>query len=84
MEDNGRAIGENKYIQLVGDSSYVLYLIHFPLISIVLKISMFIQIGRFGAVGAIITYLFILILCLVVAIVFHLKIERPIMRYLRR
>lgn len=64
---------------LLGDASYALYLIHFPLISIICKVA--IMLGLSGIMGAIVTYIIALFLCLGSALVFHLWIEKPILRY---
>jgi exopolysaccharide production protein ExoZ len=82
-EDKGTIIGNQRWLQLLGDSSYALYLIHYPLISILLKLSLFLQLNKFGAIGAIIAYIAIFSACLISAVVFHLWIEKPVVAYLR-
>jgi peptidoglycan/LPS O-acetylase OafA/YrhL len=62
----------------LGDSSYALYLIHFPLISMFCKLAVFI--GLRGAAGALLAYVSILGACLAAAIALHLAVEKPIMR----
>jgi len=82
-EDNGNAIGSHKWLQVLGDSSYALYLMHYPLISILCKFSLLLGMNEFGYLGAAVVYIIILCLCLVSAVVFHLYAEKPIIKYLR-
>lgn len=65
---------------MLGDASYALYLIHYPLISIVCKAA--IALGLSGLLGATITYVVALVLCIGSAVVFHLWVEKPLLRYL--
>lgn len=69
-----------RWATLLGDASYALYLIHFPLISVVCKIA--IAAGFGGVWGAIATFLIGVIACVAVSVFFHLYIERPLLRYL--
>jgi len=74
----------HKWFQLLGDASYALYLIHFPLISLMCKVAIALHLQTLGMTGAIITFIVIFAVCIVVAVVFHLWVERPIARYFRR
>lgn len=82
-EDNGLIIGEHSWLQTLGNSSYTLYLIHFPLISILCKLCLSIQLNKLGLLGGFIAYFAIFGICLIVAVVFHLWIEKPVLQYLR-
>lgn len=82
-EDRGCVIGGSKWLQVLGDSSYALYLIHYPLISILCKFSMLLQLKKWGGVGALLSYGLIFVACLGSAVLFHLWLERPLTRYLR-
>lgn len=82
-EDNGFIIGGNYWFQLLGDSSYALYLIHFPLISILCKLALFANINKLGFVGALVSYLLIFFTCLICSVVFHLWIEKPLASHIR-
>lgn len=62
---------------LLGNSSYVLYLIHYPLISLACKIA--IASGLTGFIGATITWGLTLIVCVAASVLIHLIIERPIL-----
>jgi exopolysaccharide production protein ExoZ len=66
---------------LLGDASYVLYLVHYPVISSLCKLSM--RILPHTIVGASIAYTIILVACLGIAIGIHLWIEKPLLSSLR-
>lgn len=83
-EDEGYIIGGHSWMQTLGDSSYALYLIHFPLISLLCKFSLTIQLNKLGILGALIAYVAILCASLVGAVMFHLWIEKPIATYFRK
>lgn len=69
-----------RWATLLGDASYALYLIHFPLISVVCKIS--IAAGLSGVWGSIAAFLIGVFACVAVSLVFHLYVEKPVLRYL--
>ena len=83
LEDTGRVVCGNKAMQLLGDSSYALYLIHYPLISSLCKLSLLFQLNKFGVTGALIAYLFIFFACIMSSVAFHLWVEKPITAYIR-
>jgi peptidoglycan/LPS O-acetylase OafA/YrhL len=60
---------------LLGDMSYVLYLVHYPVISIACKIGK--SAGLSGTAGATLCGAVTLGLCLLIAFVLHKAIERP-------
>lgn len=60
---------------LLGDSSYVLYLTHYPIISLACKLA--IAAGLSGFTGATITWVVTLTMCVAVAALIHLIFERP-------
>jgi len=68
-------------LALLGDASYSLYLIHFPLISILCKLMVFI--GLAGRFGALIAFPTLLTACILSALAFYVTIERPMLRWLR-
>jgi exopolysaccharide production protein ExoZ len=61
---------------LLGDASYVLYLIHYPLISVLCKIAK--AVGLTGLGGAVLTWAATLTVCIGAAVLVHLLIERPL------
>lgn len=67
-------------LQLLGDASYVLYLVHYPLISALSKIC--VRLLPRTYFGAAIAYGVILGACLTVAVAVHLWIEKPLLRSL--
>ena len=83
LEDKGRIIGGYKWIQILGDSSYALYLLHVPLISVLCKLSTLIQLNKLEITGAVIAYFLIFGACLICSVAFHIWIEEPVTRYLR-
>jgi exopolysaccharide production protein ExoZ len=82
-ENKGRAILGYGWMQMLGDSSYALYLIHYPLISILCKFFLLIKLDNFGIVGAMFVYCFIFCLCLISSVIFYLWIEKPIAAYFK-
>jgi exopolysaccharide production protein ExoZ len=77
-EDSGQLRIKNRWMPLLGDSSYSLYLIHYPVISALCKLMIFI--GLAGSVGAAIAYPVILCACVFASVGFHLLVEKPILR----
>lgn len=84
LEDGGRVVFGHRWMQLIGDASYSLYLLHFPLVSILCKLAMMVHLNMLGFLGAIITYISIFCISVVSALLFHLNIEKPIASYLKR
>jgi exopolysaccharide production protein ExoZ len=79
-EDGGHLKIGNRWLPLLGDSSYALYLIHYPLISVMCKCMIFI--GLSGNAGAAVAYPVVLCSCVFASVGFHLWVERPILRVL--
>lgn len=80
IEDTGRAFGGQRAWQLLGGASYALYLIHYPIVSLVTKAM--IRIGLHGVTGAIVTLAAAVCVSVTVAVAFHLRIEQPLLRAL--
>ena len=70
----------NRWMPLLGDSSYSLYLIHYPLISALCKL--LIYAGLAGTAGAIVAYPVILCVCVSASLAFHSLLESPLIRAL--
>ena len=83
MENEGIVIGGQKWLQLLGNSSYALYLMHFPLISILCKLFAHLGLNHYGVMGAILSYCSIFSACVISAVVFHLWVEIPTIMFLR-
>jgi peptidoglycan/LPS O-acetylase OafA/YrhL len=79
-EDSARLRITNRWVPLLGDASYALYLIHFPLISVLCKLMMLM--GLAGVAGAAIAYPLILSACVLAALAFHIVVEKPMLRAL--
>lgn len=79
-EDAGQLTTRNRYLPLLGDASYALYLIHYPLISALCKLLR--ALGLSGVGGAAIAFFVILLACVLVAVSFHILVERPLLRSL--
>jgi peptidoglycan/LPS O-acetylase OafA/YrhL len=71
-------------MQKLGDSSYALYLIHYPLISILCKLALLAHLNSLGVMGAIISFILIFAACLSSSLLFHQWVEKPIAAYLRK
>jgi peptidoglycan/LPS O-acetylase OafA/YrhL len=69
------------WIPLLGDASYSLYLIHFPIIVVLCKFAMYT--GTNGAVGAVVYSPIILAACVFSAVAFYTYIEQPILGWFR-
>ncbi len=70
------------FMTTFGDASYALYLIHSPIVSVMCKLAM--ALGLRGLLGASVSYVVILAVCIFGSIAFYLWVERPIQRYLSR
>jgi exopolysaccharide production protein ExoZ len=81
-ENDGHLRINSRWVSFLGESSYSLYLIHYPLISALCKFMIYV--GLAGRPGAIVAYPFILGACICASVGFHLRVERPILRALSR
>jgi len=69
----------HKLVQKLGDASYFLYLIHFPLISLLCKLA--VAIGLKGVFGAAISFVLISIICVLFSFVGNILIEAPMQNF---
>ena len=76
-EDNGTLRVQSRLVSVLGDSSYVLYLVHFPVISALCKLA--VLAGLRGVSGAFVVFPVIVTACVAAAAIIHLRIERPIL-----
>jgi peptidoglycan/LPS O-acetylase OafA/YrhL len=79
-EDGGRLPTSHRWLSCLGDASFALYLIHFPLISALCKAM--VALGLHGLTGAIVSFPLILACCIAVSLAFHERIEKPLLRLL--
>jgi peptidoglycan/LPS O-acetylase OafA/YrhL len=77
-EDAGRLRIASEWPVQMGNASYALYLIHFPLISVLSKVA--VRIGLHGLLGALVAAPIMVGLCLLSAIGFYRFVEKPLMR----
>lgn len=78
MEDRGMAKDWNHpWLLKLGDASYALYLIHFPLISLLCKVAM--KIGLNGLTGTVLTFVSVFLLCLLSAVLLNNAVEKPLL-----
>jgi len=82
-EAAGRVLGGGRRMQVLGDASYALYLVHYPLISILCKVAVALGMAKLGLSGAVVSYGVIFLACLAAAVAFHLWMEKPAMSCLR-
>ncbi|HXO75802.1 MAG TPA: acyltransferase [Puia sp.] len=79
-----RSNGFNRFLLLLGDASYSLYLIHTLLLAVLFKL--FIRLGIHGQSAWVCVLLFVLsgFLCVLTGIAMHLKIEKPLLSVLNK
>lgn len=82
-EERGLPVGRHPWIQTLGDASYALYLIHFPLVSVLTKAAVWLGLPRLGKAGVVGTIVAEVILCVGVAVPFHLWVEKPMLGWIR-
>lgn len=82
-EEQGGAVGGHPWIQLTGDSSYALYLMHYPLVSLMTRIAMALGLKRYGLPGAAVLFVAEMVACVGSAVLFHRVIERPMLGWFR-
>jgi exopolysaccharide production protein ExoZ len=76
-----RRPGERWWLEL-GDASYVLYLVHLPLMVILCKTALWLGLQRAGVLGAMTAYVAILPACVAAAVALHRLLEKPLLRVL--
>lgn len=81
-ENAGAIVWRHPAVAALGDSSYALYLVHYPLISLLCKAAM--AAGLKGPGGAALAFVSALALCVLAAHAFHRLVERPLLRRLNR
>jgi peptidoglycan/LPS O-acetylase OafA/YrhL len=71
---------DNRSITVVGDASYAMYLIHFPMIAVLCKAA--VALGLHGPTGAGVAFIGIFFCCIGASVLFYLYLERPMLRAL--
>lgn len=80
LEQAGAIVWRSPVVRRLGDASYALYLLHFPVMSVLCKVAA--KMGLKGAFAAALSFVVIMIACVLAALVFHKLVERPILRWL--
>lgn len=83
-EEKGWIPGRHPFIQTLGDASYALYLLHYPMVSVLTRIAVGLGLARFGFWGAALALVLEVAICVATAMAFHLWIEKPILNWLRQ
>jgi peptidoglycan/LPS O-acetylase OafA/YrhL len=77
--EEGGKVAED-FLSRLGNSSYALYLMHFPLVAVFSKVAM--RLLPTSRPGAVVALAMIVPCCVVIAEVFHRVVERPVLRFL--
>ena len=81
MENKGFDF-KNKFFSMGGNASYSMYILHFPVLSVVAKIAVGLELE--GRIHMISVFLFSIVLVFSLSIFIFYFLERPMTRYLRR
>ena len=68
----------NRFTAVVGDASYALFLLHFPLLALLTRLA--VAAGLQGVGGMLLAFVFILATCVAASVAFHQWIERPLLK----
>jgi exopolysaccharide production protein ExoZ len=80
-EDAGRLVVTGRWPGLLGDASYALYLLHIPVISVLVKL--FARLGASGTGTLVLLFALTFAACVGTAVLFHWYVERPMLGWLR-
>jgi exopolysaccharide production protein ExoZ len=80
LEERGVALARGPIARSLGDASYALYLLHFPIISALCKLTA--KWGLTGPLAAAATFAVIFTVCVMASVLFHRAIERPLLQWL--
>jgi exopolysaccharide production protein ExoZ len=83
-ERSGCVIGGNVLLQVLGNASYSLYLIHFPLLSVLCKLCVIWGMNDKGIFVTCIAYIIVLFLTIFISVKFHTLVEMPLTKWLRK
>lgn len=82
LESAGQMSVRSQFLRDIGDASYAIYLIHYPLVALVCKLG--VKVMPFNGFGVAATLIAALAASLVVGIGFHKCIEAPLLRRLNK
>lgn len=80
LEERGVALARGPIARSLGDASYALYLLHFPIISALCKLTA--KWGLTGPLAAAASFAVIFTVCVMASVLFHRAIERPLLQWL--
>lgn len=80
LEERGVALARGPITRSMGDASYALYLLHFPIISALCKLTA--KWSLSGPLAAAASFVVIFAVCVMVSVLFHRAIERPLLQWL--
>lgn len=80
-EEAGALAPKQRWLAVFGDASYALYLLHIPVISVLCKL--FARLGVSGPLALSAVFVFVVLACIGVSVLFHLAVERPMLARLR-
>lgn len=83
LERAGQSLSGGKCLQLCGDASYSLYLLHYPLISLLCKMAVMCGLSDKGPLVDIASFIALFSICVIASIVLHVYFEKPSIRILR-
>ncbi len=72
-----------KKLNLLGNASYSLYLLHYPIMVVVAKIFVILDLVSYKITTAVIAFFVIFFTCIIASIIFHLKIEIPVIKFFK-
>lgn len=81
-ERAGKVYGGQRWLQLLGDASYSIYLVHYPLISAGCKVA--VALGLRGESAALLVYPVLLAAAVLAGVGLHLAVEKPLISRLNR
>ena len=81
-EAEGALVVRKRWPGLLGDSSYALYLLHIPVISVLVKVVAGLHVSNPAALVA--AYLSIFLCCVALSVLFYAGIERPMLAWFKR
>ena len=81
-EASGALVVRKRWPDLLGDASYALYLLHIPVISVLMKLTLALRVSN--PLLLVLAYLLMFGCCQWLAVLFHLHVEKPMLRWFRR
>ena len=80
-EDAGTLVLRHRWLGLLGDASYSLYLMHIAIISLLVKLVL--RSGLTSRPLLVVAFVAIFVVCVACSVLFHRFVERPMLKWLR-